>query len=265
VRVFPNGAVEHLTFSPDGALLAGCGSGPKLRMFDPFAGRPLWSEAARRRFSIRFPVVFAPDGLLVALQRYPDAVFDARTGQRLADPAWHPLPIEGPDGYYEVRFHSPDGRWEARYGFGYIDLFDVPAGRPFAGPHAKSGVRLPGDNEWGAHLRPACFSPDSARLVALRRAHLFVLRLPTCEVEAELAPPSKRTRAELHSAAFTPDGRRLLVVGHDAAVREWDATSWALRREYAWGVGPLKSVAVAPDGLRAAAAGKRIVVWDLDD
>ena len=46
----------------------------------------------------------------------------------------------------------------------------------------------------------------------------------------------------------------------------WDAATWTCERALAWGVGPLRAVAVAPDGARAAVAGDtgRVVVWDLD-
>ena len=67
-------------------------------------------------------------------------------------------------------------------------------------------------------------------------------------------------------AAFTPDGRKLVTVSMDGTARVWDTATWACERAFAWDVGPLRAVAVAPDGARAATAGDagRVVVWDLE-
>lgn len=70
----------------------------------------------------------------------------------------------------------------------------------------------------------------------------------------------------LEMVAFTADGSRLASVGRDTAATVWDATTWEVRKRYEWGIGPLRSVCFARDGLRCAAGGdKQIVVWDLDD
>jgi WD40 repeat protein len=70
----------------------------------------------------------------------------------------------------------------------------------------------------------------------------------------------------LEMVAFTADGSRLASVGRDAVATVWDATTWEVRKRYEWGIGPLRSVCFARDGLRCAAGGdKQIVVWDLDD
>jgi WD40 repeat protein len=68
------------------------------------------------------------------------------------------------------------------------------------------------------------------------------------------------------SVAFTPDGRFLLVAGNDSSVRVRDARSWAEHTAFDWGIGEVVTVAVAADGMRAAAGGHngKIVVWDLD-
>jgi hypothetical protein len=46
----------------------------------------------------------------------------------------------------------------------------------------------------------------------------------------------------------------------------WETTGWTEVREFGWDIGPLKSVAIAPDGSRAVCASDRgrVVVWDLD-
>jgi WD40 repeat protein len=79
---------------------------------------------------------------------------------------------------------------------------------------------------------------------------------------ATVSLPSKHVQ----DLAFTPDGRLLLTVSNEQTAKLWDTETWQERDTLAWGVGKLKSVAVAPDGMCAAAGGERgkIVVWDLD-
>jgi WD40 repeat protein len=65
---------------------------------------------------------------------------------------------------------------------------------------------------------------------------------------------------------FTPDGRFLAAVRNDASVRFHDARTWRQVAAFDWELGPLTSLALAPDGMRAAAGSKggKIVVWDVD-
>jgi WD40 repeat protein len=74
-------------------------------------------------------------------------------------------------------------------------------------------------------------------------------------------------RKHILSGAFTPDGRWFLTASNEETVKCWDAATWTLKREYAWEIGGLRSVAVAPDGMTAAAGGDKaaIVLFDLDD
>jgi hypothetical protein len=49
-------------------------------------------------------------------------------------------------------------------------------------------------------------------------------------------------------------------------VRFWETATWRECAALDGGVGPVPDVAFAPDGMRAAAAGRKgkIVVWDID-
>jgi hypothetical protein len=49
-------------------------------------------------------------------------------------------------------------------------------------------------------------------------------------------------------------------------VRLWDTASFREVSRLRWGIGPIRSVAFAPDGMTAAAtAGQKAILWDLDD
>ncbi len=65
--------------------------------------------------------------------------------------------------------------------------------------------------------------------------------------------------------AFTPDGSKLVAVSNDTRVRVYDARTWTETEGYEWKVGKLRSVAVAPDGLRMAAGSGtgKVVIWDV--
>jgi WD40 repeat protein len=66
--------------------------------------------------------------------------------------------------------------------------------------------------------------------------------------------------------AFTPDGRYLAVARNDETVRLFETTTWTEQVAFNWEIGPIVTIAISPDGMRAAAGGSRgkIVVWDLD-
>jgi len=68
----------------------------------------------------------------------------------------------------------------------------------------------------------------------------------------------------IDAVAFTPDGRRLLAGSAAGKVRVWDVPDLASgvaptpaepRAVYEWGIGPVTALAVAADGLTAAAGG----------
>ena len=88
-------------------------------------------------------------------------------------------------------------------------------------------------------------------------------------------------RERIDALAFAPDGRRLFTGTALGIVRSWeipiDAASasddaerplWfeSPAAEYDWGLGAVTALAVAPDGLTAAAGSSdgRVIIWDLD-
>jgi WD40 repeat protein len=68
------------------------------------------------------------------------------------------------------------------------------------------------------------------------------------------------------AAAFAPDGRLLAAGRNDGTLRFYETASWRECAALDGSVGPVLDVAFAPDGMRAAAAGRKgkIVVWDID-
>jgi WD40 repeat protein len=118
------------------------------------------------------------------------------------------------------------------------------------------------EHEHGAASTPrVAFAPDGSLLAGVVGKAVGVWAADTGEARHLL----KGHAAQVNDLAFTPDGRRVLSVSHDGSARVWDLAAGGEARTFAWGVGKLTAVAVAPDGLTAAAGGERghIVTWDL--
>jgi WD40 repeat protein len=154
-------------------------------------------------------------------------------------------------------------------------------------------------------IRAAAMAPDGRTLATAVRGHVFFWPLavalgreppdaawysahelrrldgresdtPWILPAAGLAGPNER----IDALAFTPNGRRLLTGTAKGTIRLWlvperlvpdlsgDGHVWFDRpeTEYDWGFGPVTTLAVAPDGLTAAAGriDGRVVVWDLE-
>jgi WD40 repeat protein len=65
--------------------------------------------------------------------------------------------------------------------------------------------------------------------------------------------------------AWGPKEQTIVSGCKNGAVIEWDVARQLIRRTLDFEIGSINAVAVAPDGLTAAAAGDRdIVIWDLE-
>lgn len=70
----------------------------------------------------------------------------------------------------------------------------------------------------------------------------------------------------IHALAVSPDGLRFAVAcGVDGRVVLYDTATCEPTCTYEWGIGTIRAIRFAPDGLRIAAAGlKGVMVWDVD-
>jgi WD40 repeat protein len=112
------------------------------------------------------------------------------------------------------------------------------------------------------HASALAYSPDGTAIAGVYGPVIGVVNAKTGEKLATLKPGKKHFKG----VAFTPDGKRLVAVNTDAAVRVYDTLTWTELTGYEWQIGKLTAVAVAPDGLRAACGSDRgrVVVWDLE-
>jgi WD domain, G-beta repeat/WD40-like Beta Propeller Repeat len=147
-------------------------------------------------------------------------------------------------------------------------------------------------------FREPALSPDGMTLAGAVRGDLVLWSLADLTTSASIslstrwrrwltgstraAAPPLRPRLTLSAGAeridavaFTPDGRRVMAGTAAGTVRVWDLPDLAEetasapqgpREVFQWGIGPLTTLAVAADGLTAAAGGAtgRVVVWDVE-
>ena len=78
------------------------------------------------------------------------------------------------------------------------------------------------------------------------------------------APTRRGHTPPVKGITFGSDGRFLVSAGEDGTVRFWDPASGAVRSALELGIGGLRTVAVAPDGLTVVAAGDSGTVVVLD-
>ena len=277
--------IDALAFSPDGRTLAVAGYYLACRLIDAATGARLWAAESGSAFGLS--LAFTPNGEVLCRDTGMSirSTQDGKERHNTGD--WCQSFGLAPDGRTAIVADGVSDDTVRRY--------DLKTGKP-----RGEAVVL----ESGAVNR-IVVSSDGKLIACVGCKRFFLLRADTFEVIATVAeralsngafalafhPDGKslvfsagRTlfvwnavaaretnRLQLGSkyfmdAAFTPDGRRLLTVSKEGAVRVWDTATWTCERSFEWNVGPLRAVAVAPDGTRAAVAGDegRVVVWDLE-
>ncbi len=134
---------------------------------------------------------------------------------------------------------------------------------PDTGAPVGEPVRLPVDQlpHDGGAFRLAL---GGTRLIGMHASTLRSFNLTKPDEEPAKVMPGRK---HFTGVAVHPDGRRVLATSNDETVREYDADTLHELRAYAWKVGRLRCVAIAPDGLTAAAGSDtgRVVIWDLGD
>ncbi len=189
---------------------------------------------------------------------------------------------------------SQCGRWGIRvYGRVRPSLLDIGTGRvAMAIDHSYRGesAQLP--------TRPTVtFAPNGERFAVCDGNDVVVFDTPSnlpdddddepdpSLVQRAGAPTAPKPRAILSSVfrldkpqgvdartrwrpqvAFTPDARGLLVRRPRNRVQLWDVTTGTHAGEWSWRLDSVTCLAIAPDGLTAAAGARfgRVVVWDLE-
>jgi WD40 repeat protein len=125
----------------------------------------------------------------------------------------------------------------------------------------------------GEALRHVTSHPEAVPALAVSPDGLLLavaagVQLEVCDLATGRRRGAVRSEGRKHftDVAFHPSGRVLAASSNHETIRVFDAASLAEVATFDWQVGPVRRVAFAPDGMRAAAAGKtgKVVVWDVD-
>jgi WD40 repeat protein len=155
---------------------------------------------------------------------------------------------------------SPDGRFLARQrtgrtegvgNHGLVELYDLGGG------DLLRTVSLP-----GFLYKRGAFWPDGRHFLLTQENQLVVLDL----AEGKEVVRRKSGRKRFAHLAVSPDGRWVLTAPWAKLVQLWGGLDCVEREAYTFPIGEVSCLAVAPDGLRAAAGGSsgQVVLWDLD-
>lgn len=296
------GKVFGLVFSPDARALAAYVRGPGVLLWNLDAGGPpvRISPGASDRAS---DVYFTSDGRGVGWLDYNGwYVYDRDARRvdrpRLSDPGqiFCLLPGPGGDRVYTqhsfpkhalVGWRAGGGGWERDWEvttrhLAMERLTVSPAGdtlavltRPATEPKweekrpvlefrsAASGRVLSSAPYPWKVTGPLVMAPDGRHVVGL---HQMTVAVWAAGDPGEPVRIHDGSRRPFMSAAFDPTSRYLFAARSDGTVHVFDAAGWGCRVRFDWGVGPLRSVAVSPDGTLAAAGNERgeVVLWDVD-
>lgn len=116
-------------------------------------------------------------------------------------------------------------------------------------------------NHFAKPIRALALSPDGRLLAATDDYAIQIYDADTMRRLRTLVGHQGRVDA----IAFTPDGRHLVSGSWDKTIRFWDPEAGEEVAAHDWEIGPIRTLAISPDGLIGAASGDRgtIVLWDV--
>jgi WD40 repeat protein len=246
----PRGEFAWVTFSQDGRkVLTGAADGTA-RVWDVASGREIirivnhWDGVAKTFFS--------PDGSLILTRSLSvTRLWEAKSGREVRAFRDQPTPVE----------ISADNRTVLTVEKDKVRLFSIESGKEEGSLEDKQG-----------HILWATLAPDSHFLLVARHNLVSLFDLRTKRKVVSVGGEGEK----VGSAAFSPDGRSLLIGTLSGKVLLWDVQTGKQRPDLApiresetpvsgaiSSVQAINSVLFSTDGKRALLHGGDVSLWDL--
>lgn len=245
-------AVQALAYSPDGQYLVSGGADHTLSVWNT-STHQVTTTRLSEPYGITSVGFVGSRTVLFGIGERPGPVGRPTTMfmMEIGKPKWRPFPFRVVHG---IRAIAADA--ERRLAVWATDVKQV---------HVQDITRQPARSQ---PLRNDCralaLSPDARWVVVAADWEVWLF-----DVTNWPTPPLLlgRHQGTISSLAFTPDSRTVLTGSWDKTVRLWDVERQVEKHCLTLSVGRIATVAVAPDGTRAAAAGDsgHVVIWDLEE
>jgi len=256
-RTFPahqlNGksfGVMSAAFSPDDRFLA-TGGADTVNLWDAGTGERLRSFSVEHAFV--YSLAFSPDGAKIATSSGNVALWDTATGKKLRT-------LAGPKGgSTSVTFRGDGRQILAGFGDNTAVLWD-----------AETGRRLHVFRTDLKHVGSVAFSPDSQRLITCvheRPTGSVAIRGQVLLWDATTGENLQTVGGHYQgafSAAFSPDGRDLLIGSGGPPAFLWHIASQRVVRTFRAYGDFVQSVEFGPRGRRLLLGSRDASLWDLD-
>jgi WD domain, G-beta repeat len=255
--------VASATFSPDGASVVTASSDKTARIWDAATAREI---LILRHRSAVITAAFSPDGSRVVTGSWDGTarIWDAASGKEVATFRTHHYDrvhsaAFSHDGSRIVTASSSDSGTRTALGLSDVHIWDAATGREL------TVLRLPRHGG----IESAAFSPDGLRIVTTSLDGTASTWDVATGMEISVLRGHGDGRVEFPadggvlSAAFSPDGSRIVTASYDKTARIWDAASGneiAVIRGHGDSV---LSATFSPDGSRIVTASydKTARIW----